>query len=131
MPVEIKNIYFSEKELRTALVNFAVLNQNYLDVDDVEKMYVDKGDVVNVSMLVDKTLGIENNELSFSSAQVGAALMAFCMVLKIPLPKDGHKALEAKDDKVSLKITLDQDVDFEDYIISSRITNSYSKRTQI
>ena len=128
MPVEIKNIYFSEKELRTALVNFAVLNQNYLDVDDVEKMYVDKGDVVKVSMLVDKTLGIENNELSFSGAQVGAALMAFCMVLKIPLPKDGHKALETKDDKVSLKITLDQDVDFEDYIISSRITNSYSKR---
>jgi len=129
MPLEIKNIYFSEKEVKTALVNFSVLNHEYLDVDDVEKIVIDKPHDVRVSMLVDKTLCLENNELSFSSAQVGAALMAFCMVSKIPLPKNGHKALEADNNKISLKITLDQEVDFEDYIISSRITNSYSKKS--
>lgn len=127
MPLEIKNIYFSEKEVRTALVNFSALNYEYLDVDDVEKIVIDKADSVRVSMLVDKTLGMEGNELSFSSAQVGAALMAFCMVSKIPLPKKGHKVLEADDDKISLKITLDQEINFEDYIISSRITNSFRK----
>ncbi len=128
MPIEIKHIYFSEKEVRTALVNFAVSNHEYIDVDDVEKIVIDKADSVRVALLVDKALCIENNELSFSSAQVGAALMAFCMVTKIPLPKKGSKVLEADDDKISLKITLDQEVDFEDYIISSRITNSYRKR---
>ena len=129
MPIEIKNIYFSEKEVKTALVNFSVLKHEYLDVDDVEKIVIDKADAVRVSMLVDKTLGIENDELSFSSAQVGAALMAFCMVSKIPLPKKGHKVLEADDNKISLKITLDQEINFEEYIITSKITNSYRKRT--
>lgn len=57
-------------------------------------------------MLVDKTLGMENNEISFTSAQVGAALMAFCMVSKIPLPKNGVKTLEADYDKISLRIKL-------------------------
>ena len=33
MPLEIKNIYFNEKEVRTALVNFSILNHEYLDVD--------------------------------------------------------------------------------------------------
>jgi len=128
MPIEVKNIYFSEKEVRTALVNFSVLNHEYLDVDDVEKIVIDRADAVRVSMLVDKTLGMENNELSFSSAQVGAALMAFCMVSQIPLPKKGEKVLEAGDEKISLKITLDQEINFDDYIISSRISNSYHKR---
>mgnify|MGYP000268262354 CR=1 FL=1 len=128
MPMEVKKIFFTEKEVRNALVNFAVLNKEFLDVDDVEKIIIDEADSVRVSMLVDKTLGKENNELSFSSAQVGAALMAFCMVSKIPLPKKGNKALEADNNKICLKITLDQQVDFQDYTISSRISNSYNKR---
>lgn len=129
MPLEIKNIYFSEKEVLTALVNFSVLNHEYLDVDDVKKIVIDKADAVRVSMLVDKTLAMKNDEMSFSSAQVGAALMAFCMVSKIPLPKNGVKTLEADDDKISLRITLNQDIDFEDYKITSRISNTYRKKT--
>lgn len=128
MPMEIKQIFFTEKEVRTALVNFSTLNQEFLDEDDVKKIIIDNEDSVRVSMLVDKTLGKENNELAFSSAQVGAALMAFCMVSKIPLPKKGNKALEADNNRICLKITLDQKVDFNDYIISSRISNTYSKR---
>ena len=88
--MEIKQIFFTEKEVRTALVNFSTLNKEYLDEDDVEKIIIDDAASVRVSMLVDKTLGKENNELAFSSAQVGAALMAFCMVSKIPLPKKGN-----------------------------------------
>lgn len=128
MPLEIKNIYFNEKEVRTALVNFSILNHEYLDVDDVKKIVIDKADALRVSMLVDKTLGMENDEMSFTSAQVGAALMAFCMVSKIPLPKNGTKTLEADDNRISLRIKLNQDIDFEDYKITSRISNTYRKK---
>ena len=128
MPLEIKNIYFNEKEVCTALVNFSILNHEYLDVDDVKKIVIDKADEVKISMLVDKTLGIENNEMSFTNAQVGAALMAFCMVSKIPLPKSGVKKLEVRDDKISLCIKFNQDVEFEDYKITSRISNTYRKK---
>lgn len=37
-------------------------------------------------------------------------------------------AKAADNDKISLRITLNQDVDFEDYKITSRISNSYRKK---
>ena len=128
MPLEVKNIYFSEFEIRTALVNFSILNHDFLDIDDVKKIIIDKDDAIRVAMIVDKTLGFKNNEMMFTSAQVGAALMAFCMVSKIPLPRDGKKVLEADNDRISLKITFDQNIDFEEYKISSRISNTYRKK---
>ena len=50
------------------------------------------------------------------------------MVSKIPLPKHGTKTLEADDNRISLRIKLNQEIDFEDYKITSRISNTYRKK---
>ncbi|MBT5185594.1 MAG: hypothetical protein HOM01_02220, partial [Kordiimonadaceae bacterium] len=57
---------------------------------------------------------------------VAASLFAFCMVSKIPLPKKGIKELHANDKNVFLTIRLDEEVNFEKYVISSGIKNSSS-----
>lgn len=91
MPLEVKHIYFTESELRKALVNFSVLRKNFLELEDVKKTIIDKADSISVSLLVDKALEFENDKLTFSHAEVAASLFAFSMVSKIPLPRRGKK----------------------------------------
>lgn len=123
MPLEIKHIYFTEKELRKALVNFSVLKRQFIEIEDVKKTIIDKADTVTVSFHVDKALEMENDQINFSHAEVAASLFAFCMVSKIPLPRRGVKELHADDEKVFLTITLDEEVNFEKYVISNTMVN--------
>ena len=46
------------------------------------------------------------------------------MVSKIPLPKRGIKELHANEEKVYLTITLEEEVNFEKYVISNVLKNS-------
>ena len=124
MPLEIKHIYFTESELRKALINFSVLKKQFIEIEDVKKTIIDKADNVTVSFLVDKALAYENDKIKYTHAEVAAALFAFCMVSKIPLPKRGVKVLHANDEKVYLTITLEEEVNFEKYVISSGLQNS-------
>lgn len=124
MPLEIKHIYFTEAELKKALVNFLVLKRQFLESEDIKETIIDKTNGVTVSLLVDKSLEIENNRIDFTHAEVAASLFAFCMVSKIPLPKRGIKELHANEEKVYLTITLEEEVNFEKYVISNVLKGS-------
>lgn len=126
MPLEVKHIYFTESELRKALVNFSVLKKQFLEIEDIKKTIIDKADSISVSLLVDKALEFENDKLTYSHAEVAASLFAFCMVSKIPLPRRGIKELHADDEKVYLTIRLDEEVNFEKYVISDTMKNQSS-----
>lgn len=128
MPLEIKHIYFTESELRKALMNFSVLRKQFIEIDDVKETIVNKAENVTVSLLVDQALEFENDKLEYNHAEVAAALFAFCMVSKIPLPRRGIKELHANDEKVYLTITLEEEVDFEKYVISNTLKNSSTTR---
>ncbi len=124
MPLEIKHIYFTEDELRKALANFSVLKKQFFEIEDVQETIINRGDSVTVSLIVDKALEFENDKIDYSHAEVAASLFAFCMVSKIPLPKRGVKELHANEEKVYLTITLDEEVNFEKYVISNVHQNS-------
>lgn len=117
MPLEIKHIYFTESELRGALVNFSMLKKQFLEIEDIEETIIDRTDDVRVSFLVDKALAFEDDKVSYSHAEVAAALFAFCMVARIPLPRRGIKELHANEEKVYLTITLDEEANIEEYVI--------------
>ncbi|MDG1708578.1 MAG: hypothetical protein P8H03_07435 [Emcibacteraceae bacterium] len=123
MPLEVKHIYFTEAELRKALVNFSVLKRQFLEIEDVQKTIIARDDSVSVSLLVDKALEFEDDTLVFSHAEVAASLFAFCMVSKIPLPRKGLKELHANEERVYLTITLEEEVNFEKYVITSTMKN--------
>jgi hypothetical protein len=96
------------------------LKREFLEIEDVKETVIDKADKVTVSFLVDKALEFEDNKVSFSHGEVAAALFAFCMVLKIPLPRRGVKELHTNDEKIYLTITLEDEVNFEEYVISNK-----------
>lgn len=124
MPLEIKHIYFTEVELRKALINFSVLKKQFIEIEDVKETIINKTDSVTISLLVDKALEMDNDKLEYSHAEVAASLFAFCMVSKIPLPRRGTKELHANEEKVYLTITLEEEVNFEKYVISNVLKNS-------
>ena len=124
MPLEIKHIYFTESELKKALVNFSVLKKQFFETEDIKEIIIDKGKTLRITFKVDPGLGFDDNKIIYSHAEVAAALFAFCMVSKIPLPRRGVKELHANDEKVYLTITLEEDVQFEKYVISNVLKNS-------
>lgn len=124
MPLEEKFIYFTESELRKSLVNFSKLRNQYFDLFEIENSIISENDCSKVTLLVDKAVEFEDNKITYSNAEVAAALLAFCMVAKIPIPKEGTKELLVNDNKVNLKITLDKKVDFEEYVISKSMKNN-------
>ena len=128
MPLEVKHIYFTGSELRKALVNFSVLKKQFLEIEDIKETIIDKADSVTVSFLVDEALAFENDKVTYSHAEVAASLFAFCMVSKIPLPRRGIKELHADEEKVYLTIRLDEEVNFEKYVISNTMKNQSSAK---
>ncbi len=124
MPLEIKHIYFTEDELKKALVNFSVLKKQFLETEDIVELTINKGAEVTVSLIVDKTLEFENDRVDYSHGEVAASLFAFCMASKIPLPRRGIKELHANNEKIFLTITLEEEVNFEKYVISDILKNS-------
>ena len=73
---------------------------------------------------MDKAVEFKDNKITYSNAEVAAALLAFCMVADIPIPKAGTKELHTKDNKLYLKISFEKDVDFEEYVISKSMENT-------
>jgi hypothetical protein len=122
MPLEEKHIYFSEPELRKSLVSFSKLRHQYFDQFEIENSIISDNDGSKVTLLVDKTLEFDDDKITYSNAEVAAALLAFCMVAKIPIPKAGTKELLVNDNKLYLKICLEQEVAFEEYVISKSIS---------
>ncbi|MBL4602589.1 MAG: hypothetical protein JKY84_07585 [Emcibacteraceae bacterium] len=123
MPLEIKHIYFTESELVNALINFSVLKKQFIEKEDVSETIIDRSDDISVTLRLDETLEFENDKVTYSHAEVAASLFAFCMVSKIPLPRRGIKELHANDEKVFVTITLEEEVNFEKYVISNVLDN--------
>ncbi len=119
MPLEIKKIYFTECELRKALINYSILHKKFLDVNDVKKMVINKDDTVKVSFLVDQALEFDEDKINYTHSEVAAALLAFCMACEIPVPRAGTKELHATEEQIVLKIRYEKEAKFEKYKICS------------
>lgn len=124
MPLEEKFIYFTESELRKSLVNFSKLRNQYFDLFEIKNSVISENDNSKVTLLVDKALEFEGDKVAYSNAEVAAALLAFSMVAKIPIPKSGIKELRTKDNKLYLKISLEKEANFEEYVISKSMENT-------
>lgn len=117
MPLEIKRIYFTESEIRIALTNFSVRRKRYMELGDIKEMLVDKNsDKVQISFLMNPELAIKGNRISFSHAEVAAALLALSMMSKIPLPRTGEKELRMSKDKIYLQIIYGKPEKVREYI---------------
>ncbi len=109
MPVEIKNIYFSQLELKKALALFSSRKAFYFEHDDIKKFEIVENSKLHISCELEESLA-PNNSLFYSQSEIAAALILFCMECKIPLPKTGTKELQVNGDELSLVVKLEHKI---------------------
>lgn len=115
MPKEVKNIYFSQLELRNALTKFSTRRNYHFDLTDIKKLEIKHEKGIKISLEVEEYLDFENNKIEFTHTEIAVALMSFCMDCNIPLPKLATKELHVNAVELFLVITLGHelnDIDF-------------------
>ncbi len=123
MSLEVKKIYFDEQELKIALVNFSNRHKQFLRIEDIREITISETSDPLVTFKVDKSLYIVDDQINYTRSEVAAALLALCMIAKIPMPKAGAKEIFVEENNFILKITLKQDINFETYLITDQISN--------
>lgn len=106
MPVEVKNIHFTTQEVKKALSTFSRKRKKYFDHNDIVRFEINEKSKMQITCEVDKDLGMEDNIISYNQAEIGAALIAFCLDYRIPIPKIATKELQIVNEELLLIIRL-------------------------
>ena len=102
---ELRCIVFSERELIGAVIGRRRKFNEELPRGTVESVKFRTGDTIETVMEVKDDYG-KVTSLVLPELEVAAALIAFCMGRKIPLPVDAEKTLYVIKDAATLIITM-------------------------
>ncbi|MEZ5759086.1 MAG: hypothetical protein R3D86_12770 [Emcibacteraceae bacterium] len=111
MPVEVKNIHFTTQEVKKALSIFSKRRKKYFDHNDIVRFEINEKSKKPITCEIDKNLGIEDNIISYNQAEIGAALIAFCLDYRIPIPKIASKELQIVNKQLILIIRLNHGIE--------------------
>lgn len=106
MPREIRNIFFTENEVKIALMRFSGRQGLDFLVENITKYDLNTEGEISISMGVFDSAASKTGTVKYDQAQVAAAMMGYCMKLEIPLPKAGKKSVMAKDEILYLNIRI-------------------------
>lgn len=90
---ELRAISFTDRELTSALVQFAGRLRRHLPSGTLQETRVLLGPPVRVVLPIQDDYGVVR-EVAFEEAEVAAALVQFCMDRKVKLPARGEKVLK-------------------------------------
>jgi len=103
MPVDIRNVVFSSEELQAALVNYALRKSIHMPNACIERTGVEMKGELKVQLYFapaeQKTSG---SVVTFTYAQIAAALIMYCLQHNEPLAKMAQKSVIPFDDGVAL-----------------------------
>jgi hypothetical protein len=102
---ELRCIVFTERELINAVVGRRRKRNEELPQGTVESVKFRTGDTIETVMEVKDDYG-KVTSLVLPEPEVAAALIAFCIGRKIPLPVDAEKTLHVIKDAAALIITM-------------------------
>lgn len=105
MPIENREITFSNPELKSAISDF-LRRRDGDGTTELLKIAVvdDQAEPVSATIYLAKT--DERVVQSLTSAEVGAAVMGYCRAQKIMLSRTAQKSLISKDGHIVLKLRL-------------------------
>ena len=106
MPKENREINFSETELKIALMQFSARKGVKFTVENITEFNLNTKDTISVTMKVFDVNSGKAGTINYSNPEIAAAMMGYCMFLKIPLPKSGKKFVLAGEDGLSLNIKI-------------------------
>ena len=104
---ENREIFISEHELKIALMQFSARKGLRFKAENITDFSVSTKDEIFIAM---KVFDAEKNRtglVKYTNPEIAAALMGYCMYLKIPLPKAGKKSLQVKGQEFYLNIKID------------------------
>ena len=102
---ELRCIVFTERELTSAVIGRRRKRNEELPQGTVESVKFRTGDTIETIMEVKDDYG-RITSLVLPEPEVAAALIAFCMGRKIPLPVEAEKTLHVIKDAATLIITM-------------------------
>ena len=106
MPRENRNIFFTENEVKIAMMQFSGRKGLKFTVENITEFELKADGEIAISMKVFDSAEGKAGTVDYDQAQIAAALMGYCMGLNIPLPKAGKKAVMAMDGILYLNIKL-------------------------
>jgi len=110
MSSETRRITFTSEELVQAVANHRRDEKQPFPSSRVRGAQVTQanGSGLKIAFALDPATGDGAKELELKPNEVGAALIKFCRLKKIPLPKRATKSLAANDGQIILVLSLDQ-----------------------
>ena len=78
-----------------------------LKVENISEFNISTQDPIFISMKVFDAEKNRSGTVKYINPEIAAALMGYCMYLKIPLPKSGKKSLQVKGAELYLNIRID------------------------
>ncbi len=104
MPVELRRLIFSEEELQAALINYALRSDMRLPNANIHSLQVYEKDGISVMLKFPANADGKAREVIFSEAHLAAAIILYCRVQDIPVPRDARKVLSHNKNSVSMSM---------------------------
>ncbi len=110
MSSETRRITFTSEELVQAVANHRRDEKQPFPGSRVRGAQVSQvnGSGLRVAFALDPSTGDGTSELELKPTEVGVALIKFCRLKKIPLPRRASKSLAVNDGAICLVLSLSQ-----------------------
>jgi hypothetical protein len=108
MTTETRRITFSSEELVQAISRHRRDEKQPLPESRIRGSKVENGDgpIPRISLLLDPRSGDGASAMDFRPTEVAAALIKFCRLKRIPLPRRAEKSLGVDQGRISLVLHL-------------------------
>ena len=106
MPTEIRRLSFSEDDVQAALVNYALRSNMKMPRSGIQNLRVHKEDGIPVTLHFAPNEDGDARDVEFSEAHLAAAIILFCRVQEIPVPRDARKVLSHDKNTVSMTMQV-------------------------
>ena len=104
MPTELRQITFSNDELRSALDDYLLRRSISLSSGAITGLRWDDGDKEHVVLEIADTRTQQLQQVILTSLDVGAATLRYCLLKKIPMPRGSAKSLAISGDNLVLEL---------------------------
>ncbi|MBT4588130.1 MAG: hypothetical protein HON14_00590 [Rhodospirillaceae bacterium] len=106
MPTELRRLIFTEEELQAALVNYALRSNLHMPNASIQSLLVEKKEGLSVTLHFAATEDGDSRDVEFSEPHVAAAIILFCRVQEIPVPRDAVKVLSHEKNTIAMMMQL-------------------------
>lgn len=106
MPTENRDLFFSENEIKIALMQFSARKGLNFKVENINEYKLTTESGIGIALKVFDATANKAGTVRYNQPEIAAALMAYCMFLKIPLPRAGKKSVQMSNGELCLNIKL-------------------------